>query len=514
MYYDRVLSPELETKFNNELGWLYEFVKKRDDLDFLIGANKSIEWISVYRGTSRIIRIYKGKAQGSTIKIDGAAAYMTLAGCFKTDIYTDHLVNFTNFEGQLKTLLDRVSSDKKYDHYYNNKKEGYYQNLLSRKYGIDGLQDADFVIVDKEVVIGYENQSEKNNIFGETQKRYKVLLKKISSINPQRYGSNIENNAIGNEIDFLAWESDGTLLLIELKHGTNTSGIYLSPLQVGLYTEIFEHYKEIYEVGFYNKLKEIVEQKQRMGLIHKDWKIPAKITSIKPMLIISEYNPKSTGKEKFYEILAICREKFGETFLSNIEVRSYSCQQDKPELIFTDLDNARQLFKKAGLDPPTIPDVLAKRIKQREEMLFSTRVIPMSPNFSSFYVDEVNNNKVGDYALISYSRNGASWMAIHYYLVFGPLRMFLELGRGGMYTDDEGDAIQVAKIRECFLLADKIVPASMAMCKANDRLTIFCSDFHGSYWVAPGQGPQEEKKYLDRPAEVLGEALQWLRSIG
>jgi hypothetical protein len=179
----------------------------------------------------------------------------------------------------------------------------------------------------------------------------------------------------------------------------------------------------------------------------------------------------------------------------------------------SDIEKARQLFQKAGFDLPAIPEKLAKQIKQREEeMLFSTRAIPMSPNFSRFYVDEVSNNKVGDYALISYSRNGASWMAIHYYLVFGPLRMFLELGRGGMYTDDEGDAIQVAKIRECFLLADKIVPATMAMCKANDRLTIFCSDFHGSYWVAPGQDAQETERRCHCPKDVLGEALQWLKN--
>ena len=178
------------------------------------------------------------------------------------------------------------------------------------------------------------------------------------------------------------------------------------------------------------------------------------------------------------------------------------------------LENAKQIFQKEGFDLPTIPVVLAKRIKRREKWLFSSRAIPKSPNFSSFYVDEVSNNKVGDYALISYSRNGASWMAIHYFLVFGPLHMFLELGRGGMYTDDEGDAIQVAEIRECFLLADKIVSATMAMCKANDRLTIFCSDFHGSYWVAPGQDAQETERRCHRPKDVLGEVLQWLRNKG
>ena len=179
-----------------------------------------------------------------------------------------------------------------------------------------------------------------------------------------------------------------------------------------------------------------------------------------------------------------------------------------------DIEKARQLFEKEGFDLPAIPVVFAKQIKQREKWLFSSRAIPKSPNYSSFYVDEVSNNEVGDYALISYSRNGANWMAIHYYLVFGPLRMFLELGRGGMYTDDAGDAIQVAKIRECLLLADKIVPATMAMCKVNDRLTIFCSDFHGSYWVAPGQDAQEIERRCNYPKDVLSEVLEWLIKKG
>lgn len=177
------------------------------------------------------------------------------------------------------------------------------------------------------------------------------------------------------------------------------------------------------------------------------------------------------------------------------------------------LEKARKRFKKEGFDLlPTIPAVLAKQIKHREKWLFSTREIYKSPNFSSFYVDEVSNNEVGDYALLSYSRNGANWMAIHYFLVFGPLRMFLELGRGGMYTDNEGGAIQAANIRECFLLADKIVTATMARCKADDRLTIFCSDFHCSYWVAPGQDTQNYGRHFRGPKDVLCEVLQWLES--
>lgn len=514
MNYNRVISRELEAtlKDDDKLKWLYDFVKSREDLDFLIGANKSIEWISVYRGLSRIIRIFKAKSPDSIVKIDGAEAYMTLAGSLKKHIYTDNLDSCSNFEDHLMTLLDRVSNDKKYDRYYKNKKEGYYQNILSRKYGINSLPDSDFVIIDKEVVIGYEDQKEKDKIFGMKQNKYKSVLKDISRLDPIRFGKDLEKKAIGNELDFLAWKSDGTLLLVELKHWTNTSGIYLSPLQIGLYAEIFENYKEKDETDFYNSLKRMVEQKQRMGLIHKDWKIPTEIKSINPMLIISEYNPKSTGMEKFFEVLPFCRKQFGDTHLRDIDVRSYSYQQDKLELIFPDIEDARQLFQKAGLDLPAIPGKLAVRLEKRSDRDFSTRVIPKSPNYLNYYVDEANNTQVADYVILSTAINSPSRHAIHYFLVIGPLRMFLQLFYGSTYMEDDEFALQVAQIRECFALADQIIAATMAVCKAGDRLTIVCTNDGGSYWVAPGQSFQEEQRYLRNPAELLREALQWLKS--
>ena len=383
---------------------------------------------------------------------------------------------------------------------------------MSRKFGINSLPDSDFVIIDKEVVIGYEDQKEKNKIFGEKQSKYKDLLKEISLSNPIKFGKGLEKKAIGNELDFLAWKSDGTLLLIELKHGTNTSGIYLSPLQIGLYAEIFENYKEKNETDFYNSLKRMVEQKQRMGLIHKDWKIPPEITSIKPMLIISEYNPKGTSIEKFSDILAICREKFP-SHLQSIEVFSYSRQQDKLELVSPEIENARQLFREAGFDLPAIPDKLALCLKQRSKLDFSTRKMPSSVNYIDFYVDEANKCQVDDYVILSRAIWSPSVITIHYFLVLGPLRMFLQLSWGGTYITEDDFAAGIKVIRECFLLADQIVPLAMAVCKATDRLTIVTQSFgSNNYWVTSGQDAQDIERRCQHPKEVLSEVLQWLRT--
>ena len=55
MYYNRKISDSLSRLIEprGELRWLFDFVKSRDDLDFLIGKSSSTEWISVYRGLSR-----------------------------------------------------------------------------------------------------------------------------------------------------------------------------------------------------------------------------------------------------------------------------------------------------------------------------------------------------------------------------------------------------------------------------------------------------------------------------
>lgn len=175
-----------------------------------------------------------------------------------------------------------------------------------------------------------------------------------------------------------------------------------------------------------------------------------------------------------------------------------------------DLEQARQLFTGAGLAFPTISDKLATRLKKRGKWLFSTRTLKMSPYNLDHYVHEREESCCTEYALLCHSGHGANSYAIQYYLVCGPLRMFLHLGWGGVYMDANGTASQ---IRECFSLADEIVPAAMTSGRlaAGEGLTIVGSDFYGSYWSTPGQGRQGERMDTQRPAEVLAEVLHWLK---
>jgi hypothetical protein len=176
----------------------------------------------------------------------------------------------------------------------------------------------------------------------------------------------------------------------------------------------------------------------------------------------------------------------------------------------TDIEKARHLFGEAGLAFPTIPKQLAGGLKEQDKWLFSTRELKMSPYNLHYYVHE-GDGAPREYAVLCHSGHGVNSYAIQYYLVYGPLRMFLHLGWGGVYMDSDAAA---SKIRECFSLADEIVPAAMTVGKlgAGERLTIVGSDFYGSYWSASGQSRQKERRGSKGPAEVLAEVLHWLKS--
>jgi len=316
MYYNRTLSPSFSKllELNGELRWLFHLVQKRPDLDFLIGRNDSKEWISIYRGLSRVLTILK-TSKPDVIKLDGADAYKKISN----GLYGKKKLS-ENFCSELTSLVIAVSNDSKFDRHYNNKKEGYFQNELSRKFGICGKSNEDFVIVDKEAVIGYKNMQEKNKLYGNIRERYKILQRDLSQKNAKRYGKDLNKKAIGNELDFLALDKHGNLLLIEYKHGTNTSGIYLSPLQIGMYFELFNHFPR---VELEKSVFEMLEQKKRIGLINPKWNTP-NIKDIVPVLIISEYNDRSSAKTKYQEVMDFVRDKKGDSFLAGIKTYNYT----------------------------------------------------------------------------------------------------------------------------------------------------------------------------------------------
>jgi hypothetical protein len=315
MYYRRIIPEELKKllMIGGGLHWLFKLVKERDDLDFLIGINK----IYVYRGTTRLLAIAFTRG---IVSILADCRYRSLSQDHNLKIYGDKEIAELNFEDDFVDLISFLPPDRHYD----NMKEGFFQNLFSRQFGILSDGSEDFVMVDKEAVIGYQNNKTKEKYFGKQRKQFIEIKEYLSEQNAKRYGSRLGEYTLGNELDFLAVNRSGEILLIEFKHSSSTKGIYLSPIQIGLYYSIFHDYIIRHRQEFVKDIGDMIKQKKDMGLISTNFPEVNISDKIVPMLVIAKYNPKSSALDTFRSVLKICRDKLkDDAFLSGLKVYDY-----------------------------------------------------------------------------------------------------------------------------------------------------------------------------------------------
>lgn len=359
------------------------------------------------------------------------------------------------------------------------------------------------------------------------------------------YETKVDGKLVRFDLLALKWESEGKhrkdptnnppkLAICELKYYTQSlsgkSGLIQHVKDVSGFIANFDIVEQLK-----SDVLTVFKQKRELKLIEfgsegNSNPVEHLDNSIEVILMLANHDPESTKLKSLDEIsevkgldIRVAVANFLGYGLYKESVYDLSAFKEKFKkqihCKFTDNDKARQLFKDAGFDLPAIPKELAVRLKRQSKLDFSTRVLPESPNFLQFYAEEANKNHVEDYVILSRAINSPTRQAIHYFLVFGPLSMFLQLFWGaayithgdGIYVNNEDYEAQIQEIRQCFLLADQIVPAAMAVCKDSEQLTIVCTNDGGSYWLAPGQTLTEEKRHLRNPSVVLAEALQWLK---
>ena len=281
MYYNRVIDPAIESLLKNKYDWLIQSVIDNPELDFQTISSK----VSIYRGTSSIASLNK-KGEMTADK-----AYMELYPEFYADPSPK---NFTE-------LLQKVHDNRYFDSYYQSadkKLEGFYQNLISRRYTLYCRPDDDFIIVDKEFVIGYKDQNTKDRLLEKFIRKYDGYIGKIKELYPsERWPKEIKQS--GEECDFLALTKAGDILLLELKRYGDTQKIYLSPLQVGKYADMTASLLDDYSDIFFKVLTEMIEQKKRIGILNPQWEMPKKLSGKIRTAVVVGGNSSPSAKRKY-----------------------------------------------------------------------------------------------------------------------------------------------------------------------------------------------------------------------
>lgn len=306
MYYRRYLPEEVVRAILKNFTWLIDYVKRTPELDFQItfncekngsGANKTIpdknkgtSRFSLYRGTSRILSIvFSNRCR---LTIDAADSYMQ--NCSPADDFFSpeglQKNPISNMYAYLKNINSRID---KYGRYYINndgRVEGFFQNLLNRRYTLVTKSDDDFIIFDREFEFGFsckEQEKEWNYEASETIKKLRDAAKSDGVV----FNSTYDGKYGFDEIDGIGINKNGDLMILEVKHPRNYEGIAYGPMQVRYYIEqlrkaIGDPY---FNTEFFESIMKIVEQKQRMGILSlpKNWEMPTKLSgNIIPYLIV------------------------------------------------------------------------------------------------------------------------------------------------------------------------------------------------------------------------------------
>ncbi|MBK8964129.1 MAG: hypothetical protein IPM75_13880 [Candidatus Competibacteraceae bacterium] len=185
--------------------------------------------------------------------------------------------------------------------------------------------------------------------------------------------------------------------------------------------------------------------------------------------------------------------------------------------LLSGLQPARALFAAEGLPFPELPPALAGQMQPFGELLFGTRDPETGPYALDVFRDAVYEQPVTDYALLGFDGHGINSWALHYYLVQGPLALFVQLPWGGAYIDP---AAAKQRIGDAFALAATLT-AELAVAQAaralpgGVRLVVTDSQFvePGCAWLkAPGAPPVEFWRPPDSPLTQAVAAVQDLRA--
>lgn len=170
-----------------------------------------------------------------------------------------------------------------------------------------------------------------------------------------------------------------------------------------------------------------------------------------------------------------------------------------------------KLFATDGLALPPVPAHLAASLEQRRGEVFSTRELAQSPYALPVFVSEVvEQADTPDYAVVAFDGHGVNSRAVHYYLVCGPLALFIQLPWGGAYTGTDAARAEIERMFDWAAMIQGKVDTALRLGRIEPgrRLVIVASRFSdaGWRWVAPGESAEARDNW--NPAGGMMAAIE------
>ncbi len=304
MRYARRLSPRfLDHLENGPLRFLVSNVSSWNPADpyaFDLQIREG-DRLMYYHGTTALLTIRHDPGDG-VLECTASSTYTQAAGY-------EHLMKRWPATDQdslctlVPTYLVSAASLAK-DGYYRNREEGYWQNRLCFAFSQNWCPGMDWLIIDREAVVGFGSDSERRSVLDPIQVKYQKVKDDLQRSDPKTWG---QPNAkgLGIECDLLALGPSGELYCIELKHGSNASGVYWGCLQVAVYREVFATALP----HITDDIKTLVRQKVSLGLLPRQAlsRLPqGEFRNVLPILAIADPNDLSSCWTLLGEVMRGC----------------------------------------------------------------------------------------------------------------------------------------------------------------------------------------------------------------
>ena len=262
--------------------------------------------IMFYHGTTRLLTVQLRIGANGEVeaRAHAATAYGENEGCkepFRALMKWWAVGEAAAFRAALRAYLPAAVAAADF-RYYRNQQEGYWQNRLCLRYGRQWTPQDEWLIIDRECVIGFNNADEQKRFYERTRQAYQGVKDRLQNGDKGAWGEP-DGQAFGGELDLLAINRSGDLATIELKHGDDASGLYWAPLQVGVYRDAFEAILSSIRPG----IQELVRQKITLGLLPEAARVRLDASGLKrvePIVAVAEPMERSACWPKMGQVIA------------------------------------------------------------------------------------------------------------------------------------------------------------------------------------------------------------------
>lgn len=301
MRYSRTLSAPFLDILTGPLAPLLEYRPENEGKDYYLYNSQLRERdeFMVYCGTSRVF-VCKYNQRHNALKISAAPTYQKVSPDLMRSWDCGNSTAMKDLAALLIEHLRNVDSHVPRGHYHN-KKEGYWQNRICVDFGKCWDPSDEWLIIDREVVIGFDNTSAKQAALLPIIRPYKAAVEQLTEEEPKKWGKP-GKKSFGDELDLLAIDPLGNLVCIELKYGTNAAGVYWGMYQASVYRDLAKIASERIITG----VKELATQKIELGLLPRSAEervrlIDSKKSDIRTVLAVAAPNPLSSCWKKLVE---------------------------------------------------------------------------------------------------------------------------------------------------------------------------------------------------------------------